>query len=589
MTLLQHFSDSLVEFEAKPLASPSIVYINPELCTDKPEAEILDDFGCMASTDPDVSVSSAMGTREWLADRYGGPGIGSNGGSVRCGIVGGYQVKGIGCTPLIGANAPGDYRHGGMSIFEAIDETVWGEVFNIALPYGAVRALAVLGTGTSCWWVFEKWGNAALEERYGTPPRIPRGLVVRESAVRPAHFFRAINFRPLPEHATKLVADVRRIRQAIGGLSDALPRNAGCTDAYFSELSELERLRSGLIELAVRCAAQSATAKMRRLVHGNISASNICLDGRWIDFGSATAIPGWGEALGYGPFWDDRELYSQMFSELCFYIHKYLPLPRDVIDALAAEMSDNYVRRHDAVLRRAILSMTGICHDILSEVADDVMLESLYDALRRAMADGYCFPQGTYPREASRFGGVDLEKTIVGLIGQCEGGHEHSEDTRCHGDESEFAIIYRKIYRRACDFLSTRGVDPAAFRKLTLINASKSVRGLALLERENMVKHTEQLVLNANDMNDLRTKAQKFVGQISRHASLLYEDNCGHSSRVYASENAELVFDAKENALSVVDRFGVRTHPGSSAHAHETILREAEGFWGDHFWRNLCR
>src|SRR5512138_1227895 len=42
-------------------------------------------------------------SRHMTAERYGGLGVGENGGAGRCGNFGAYQVKGVGPTPLVGS------------------------------------------------------------------------------------------------------------------------------------------------------------------------------------------------------------------------------------------------------------------------------------------------------------------------------------------------------------------------------------------------------------------------------------------------------------------------------------------------------
>jgi hypothetical protein len=74
-----------------------------------------------------------------LFERYGGAGIKHNGGGVRCAIVDGTSLKGVGRSPLAGEGT--DYFHsfGGMSLREAVKDTIWGEIMSCALPYGAAR------------------------------------------------------------------------------------------------------------------------------------------------------------------------------------------------------------------------------------------------------------------------------------------------------------------------------------------------------------------------------------------------------------------------------------------------------------------
>jgi hypothetical protein len=82
-----------------------------------------------------------------VADRYGGAGIGRNGGSGRNALVNGFLVKGVGRTPLVGQSTPLSHASGGAYLEECVREAIFSEVVSHDFPYGAVPALGILGTG----------------------------------------------------------------------------------------------------------------------------------------------------------------------------------------------------------------------------------------------------------------------------------------------------------------------------------------------------------------------------------------------------------------------------------------------------------
>jgi hypothetical protein len=125
---------------------------------------------------------------------YGGAGLGANAGGVRAANIstplGTVQVKGTGTSILAGYTTAKWHKHGAMSLQDAIKEAVWSNVMDAALPYGAVKPIAVLDVGT----------------RYATeigvdklPGSAPQALFVRETSVRVAHFMRSSFLNVAPE------------------------------------------------------------------------------------------------------------------------------------------------------------------------------------------------------------------------------------------------------------------------------------------------------------------------------------------------------------------------------------------------------
>lgn len=290
-----------VEFNARRLTRASCVFVN------RVAEEGVDWSGRFAfatsSCQSPVDVLGSEG-RTLFAERYGGFGIGRHGGGVRCGTDGEFQVKGVGCNPLLGDPAEDEdfwHSHGGLALVDAVQEAAWGEVLQRALPFGAVRTSAILSTGMQCWY----------EEALGKRVRVPGALAVRRAPLRIAHFERAVYFRPRVAEA--MPKDVTRVRAAIARLPDLLPqpKDFACRAAVGT--NEVDRLSSGMLELSRRLARQSAAAKARRLMHGGLNGSNCCLDGRWLDFGTVTLLPSHANirpscaphhAL---PFWDEHQ------------------------------------------------------------------------------------------------------------------------------------------------------------------------------------------------------------------------------------------------------------------------------------------
>lgn len=200
-----------------------------------------------------------------FADRYGGFGIGCNGGSGRAAYINGYYVKGIGPTPLVGKTADKIHSTGFIELNACIKESIISECVELEFPWGGVPTLAIIGTG-----IFKNEKMKKSSELC---------LLVRPAFLRPAHFDRASFF--LSALPIQGFHDSRRVKSMIM----AAVKNFGAI--------EFKNIWHNLHE---RWAEQLAYGFAHRFCHGGESPSNIAIDGRLLDFGSMTTLPTWGKA-----------------------------------------------------------------------------------------------------------------------------------------------------------------------------------------------------------------------------------------------------------------------------------------------------
>ena len=106
------------------------------------------------------------------ADRYGGTDGATHGGSGRCAVVGAFNAKGVGRTPLVPEGVDWTHAHGLLSLDEAVREAISAEIAHAELPYGAVPVIAILDGGG------EYWTPEGQSHR--------RAILVRPNFVRPA-------------------------------------------------------------------------------------------------------------------------------------------------------------------------------------------------------------------------------------------------------------------------------------------------------------------------------------------------------------------------------------------------------------------
>lgn len=303
-----------------------------------------------------IDPASYSSDKIFLAERYGGNGIQRNGGGARCGFDGFYQVKGIGANLLVGVGTDRVHSNGALGADVAVYEALWGEALSHILPYGTVRARAVLLT--------DRYLNNPTER-----PRAPlrRALMVREPVVRPAHFERAPYFRPKPEFAEVLMPDVQRVRSMIRLLPGSLPTPALGFSEEASRDPELYCVE-GLCELARRQAWQIGFCKARFL-RLTSSPSNIAMDGRLLDFnGLSSLFPvdhryDFEYKLRCTEMMKDPQMLKQGLSDLCLYMGKYLFDPAFTA-AASLQVEEAFMQTFEEAFYRCCLEMLGIPADI---------------------------------------------------------------------------------------------------------------------------------------------------------------------------------------------------------------------------------
>lgn len=300
-----------------------------------------------------------QGVQAW-ADRYGGEGLDSNGGSGRAVVVNGYLVKGVGRTPLVGRFAKASHASGGAYLEEGLRELIFAEIMAAELPHGAIPILALIDTG-----LLQFWGEDSV-------PRMERRvLIVRPCILRPAHFERACGF--ISHNAREGALDHERVCHlfaAAGGLW-------GTSDLLHS-----------LQEFIVRWAEQLAYAFVHRLSLAAHTTSNICLSGALLDFGAATAVPSWARVRllqGMPPFGAEFTLILSNAESLFHYLGRCQQVEHDIETARKTAVRcafDAYIR----TIASETLRLCGLPREQAQQHVEADTGRTIYAAVRSVRA-----------------------------------------------------------------------------------------------------------------------------------------------------------------------------------------------------------
>ncbi|WP_407351415.1 hypothetical protein [Luteimonas sp. R10] len=540
------------------------------------EEELLAQYAFVVRDRESALQGSSEESRVFLADRYGGLGMALHGGSGRVGHDGRFEAKGIGLTPLATSRAVDHaYSSGEASVIECILELIWGEVLEEALPHGAVRSLAVLDTGLP----FESAGDLASHDVCSM-----RGILVRQRAYRPAHFMRAIYAQVAPgEH---LVPDHVRTANAINALPYLLPLPAESNDR---PMSRVERLHAGMHEMVERLARQHAAARARRFMHGAITASNLTLDGRWIDYESTSHVPVFGSSEHfYPPFWSDDRGIWRTIEYLSYYIDKYF-------DDGDPGIRNNYVelfhQRLASEQRTASLSVLGIPEGLLTDLdsKDALVMDKLGDIVLRIAKSGRTRPFCGADTDFHTFGHYNLADIAVRLAATDQ---DESRDRMLSAAISCPALRERLVttYNHALGVLRRHNTVRSWHRRglagLLIFGATKLASQFPLLREGKLKSKLEAICAEVPDRVDLRHAIEELLQSIVadvklamsgyRGDGIVVANDHGSALKFYPT-TAELVyldngsaerlrihsqFDVPKDltqSIALIDRFSQRT------------------------------
>ena len=526
-------ASTFIPFNANRLKNPSIVYADLDLFheynyflnfTHKNDLfyqSVLDTFAYIVpATKEDFSLVDET-QKEFLAERYGGVGILSNGGGGRCGLLGPFQLKGIGPTPVVGEGVNYWYGHGGLALQDALTELIYGHVACNALPYTSSRVLAVIDTGG---FILRRSFKNHVNDSEDEHILVRRGIMLRESRVRPAHFARAFYFKPSPQIKKRYPHDFKRVEEII----PFLPKIVGNVDI---KLNKTQQYISAIEQVSSRAAIQLSYSKVRRFMHGSLTLSNFLIDGGWIDFGSVTVVPAYEQLITASlqpPFWDEYNLFRKSIADMCFYVGKFQPESR-IVAGMANDIFQRFVEIYLKQLRLLFVETAGFPVFLGQHLLNSPQYDMLGAILLQTASDENTKPnisewvlQCSGPAQTWRSNSL---RSVLQVLFFTYWIERRSDGPRLPFKEKVTGDLwqcYVAISRAIEEIAKSKNIECASLAQFIGFNMTRQLFGVKQLYRGQLLQVTDEIIESSDSCKALHENVDKLFCEYNALANLHY-------------------------------------------------------------------
>ena len=443
-----------------------------------------------------------------VIERYGGWGCGNHGGGARAANIGGYQYKGIGLTPVSGETENVNYAHGTLALVEAVYEAIYSEVLGKVMPVGVAKCHGVLYTGKDTSFSYACDYQKGLDRTHG-------GILVREICERPGHYLRAWHFKVKEEFEELICDDVIRIRSVIAEFTNKF-KNHNEFIAYMGKFLGA-------------CANQFGFARVAGLVHGGVTPSNLCVDGRWLDLSTTSFLDrGRNYLITHYPFYKEQEISLEILTEWVYTYCKYNGVDFDITTLVNyyQEQLQAYTQYH-----------CGFALGLDRAAAASLESKPEYDQLSETLSQ-VLLPEGrVYQLEHLSFKEDDpllcyLEANIAAIV----------DDLLSAQSKSPLLQVFKQLHRQDnSDYCLN------AFIKRSFIKAFKRSY-LASFFYRNQLMGSIDSIINANNI-------EAFSGFINSHISAadwIFTDEFSAREVIYENDKLVIGFDLELNVYRII-------------------------------------
>ncbi len=447
-----------------------------------------------------------------FAERYGGFGIGTNGGGARVVNINDAQIKGVGANALAGEGALISHSYGGLDIQGAVKEIIYSRLLNKISPVGvqAISGLILLDE------------TSALHN----DERAPSVLMVREPVARPGHFLPCINFRVKQENRTLMRSDYSRIL----GIYNSIGKHALLSEFYVLIQNFLDK-----------CADQLSFFRMARLSHNALGPSNICMDGRVLDTGLCSFVvsgSNYGQVTSY---FEEPALPALVAKEWFYLVNKFL--------------ADKPVEEHflklyeEKFYQYACVNMGfvfGLDREISTKLSSTVEWQKVASRLLSLLSMGSPTKNSTLPTvDAVDFVNDILTASLYSILNNC-GVNKTNKFL------AEFTEDLNSLIAIMASSLGWNGQDKQSFYKAFAIQAIKR----AILSSYFFITYIGRTVDDYYAAGNVDNTA-KIINENDLVVHWLYENLLSERCTIYSGNGVSIEYRSVTDDYRYCDRDGV--------------------------------
>lgn len=397
------------------------------------------------------------------------------------------------------------HRHGALSLQDAVRETLLGELFAVAAPHGAVRSLGILDLG------FTFATEVGKEKKPGVAPR---ALLYRQQGVRLAHFMRS----------SFMNVGCNLAQRELSRMRDGIPRFANWLCGSSSHV-HFEAAAQGVRTVFGRLMTQLAVLRTKRLVHGSLIPSNLCIDGRFLDFTTTTAVSTLQPVLVSVGGWSSQHQHHQALlalPDLLFYISKFdtrCAVVRKKFDKICRALMTELTVLHDRSLMREHLGLAGFPLQRAAELdrpTKNALLAALVAVIQCGSVEGHLYFGGDEHFMLAQTGRDDILAVVSEAICETTGLVLPLVESY-QPDPGAFPTAVRREFVRAFGEASrqmrTGDLSPLEQGMAWLIRAVQRHADLSPLYRRHLDGEINDLCLRAR--GDISRYLEQMVGRWS--------------------------------------------------------------------------
>lgn len=502
------------------ISGTHLLWRNQSTNTKMSDSEFLDNYARVVkgSSFTKESESDSGITQTVFAERYGGFGIGTNGGGARVVNINNAQIKGVGANALAGDGALRSHSYGGLDIQGAVKEIIYSQLLDKISPVGVqtINGLILIDE------------TSALHNGR----KAPSVLMVREPVVRPGHFLPCLNFRLKPEYRTLVRSDYARVL--------GIYKNIG-KQALLSEFYAL------IQHFLDKCADQLSFFRMARLSHNALTPSNISMDGRVLDTALCSFVisgSNYGQVTSY---LEEAAMPSFVAKELFYLVNKFLP---------DTPVEEHFLKLYEEKFYQyACVNMGfvfGLDREISTKLSCTLEWRKVASRLLSLLSLGSPIKSSNLPTvDAADFVNDFLTASLYSILNNCE-------INKTNKFLVEFTQDLDLLISNMASSLGWQGEHNKSFYKKFAIQTLKR----AMLSSYFFITYIGRTVDDycaAGGVHD----TNRIISENDQVANWIYEDLQSERSTLYSGKEILIQYSSQKNEYFYRDRDGIETRTNS--------------------------